>query len=146
MFGASGIVLGVGQPNSPPVDPLSDMGRADARSAQICRPDSVTQFFQISRYSIEPFTSVFAARLFAKDDCRATLVDEGVELRPEVPFVFLTAAFTGTRNRLTRHTCGPDAFGIRDSREPEGFCPSGNSGKEMTLPVLNKVFCLDVRD
>jgi len=39
MFGASGIVFGVGQPNSPEVDSLPLMRRGDARSAQIAGPD-----------------------------------------------------------------------------------------------------------
>jgi hypothetical protein len=45
-------ICGVGQPNKP--EPLSDMRRADARSAQISRPDGVARSFHVSAYKVEP--------------------------------------------------------------------------------------------
>lgn len=50
-----------------PIEPLSDMRRADARSAQIGGPDFIGHSFQVNAYSGEPFTSIAACNLFAKD-------------------------------------------------------------------------------
>jgi hypothetical protein len=47
---------------------LSDVRRADARSAQICRPDGVTLRFQVSRNMVDPCEAIRARNLFAKDD------------------------------------------------------------------------------
>jgi hypothetical protein len=44
----------VGQPNSSPPDPLPDVRRADARSAQIGGPDIISHRFQVSSYTGEP--------------------------------------------------------------------------------------------
>jgi len=70
--------FGVGHPPKP----LSDLGGADARSAQIGGPDGISQCFQVSAYSGEPFTSSFARNLLSKDDWRAALRDEAEEGRP----------------------------------------------------------------
>jgi hypothetical protein len=66
------LVAGVGhEPEA-----LSDMGRADARSAKINRPAGVARSFQVSLYKVEPTEAVKACNLLAKNDCRATLLDE----------------------------------------------------------------------
>jgi len=70
--------LGVGHP----VESLSDVRGADARSAQIRRPKGVTRAFQVSLYKVEPRKAVFARNLLAKDDCRAALLNEPMEVRP----------------------------------------------------------------
>jgi hypothetical protein len=47
--------FGVGHPASGhPEEPLADVRRADARSAQIGGPDGIAQAFQVSAYSGEP--------------------------------------------------------------------------------------------
>jgi hypothetical protein len=50
-----------------PVEALSDVRRADARSAQICRPDGVARRFKVSLYKVEPHEAVRACNLLAKD-------------------------------------------------------------------------------
>ena len=65
-----------------PVEPLSDVRRADARSAQIGCCAGVTRSFQVSAYKVEPREAVFAGNLLAKDDWRAALADEPVERGP----------------------------------------------------------------
>jgi hypothetical protein len=55
-----------GQPNKP--EALSDMRRADARSAQISRPEGVARCFHVSVYKVEPAEAVLACNLLAKDD------------------------------------------------------------------------------
>jgi hypothetical protein len=119
---------------------LSDVRRADARSALITRPDGITQFFQVKRYSIEPFKSILACNLFAKDCWRAALADETVEFRPEVPFVLLTTALAGTRKRLTGARAGPDGTIGGPGRETQGKGPTTDTGKEVTLGIGGKVF------
>jgi hypothetical protein len=61
---------------------LSDVGRADARSAGIDRPDGVARSFHVSLYKVEPSEAVFARNLLAKDDWRAALLNEPVGSRP----------------------------------------------------------------
>jgi hypothetical protein len=60
------VAFGVGQPNKP--EPLSDMRRADARSAQISSPEGVARCFHVSVYKVEPAEAVLACNLLAKDD------------------------------------------------------------------------------
>lgn len=88
--------VGVGHPEQP----LSDMRRADARSAQIGGPDTISQCFQVSAYSGEPFTASLARNLFSKDDWRAADFDEAAELRPEVAFVRFSPSCPGAAERL----------------------------------------------
>ena len=71
-------LVGVGHP----VEPLADVWGADARSAQICRPDGVARCFQVSLYKVEPRKAVRACNLLSKDLCRAALLDEVVDVRP----------------------------------------------------------------
>jgi len=82
------VARGVFQPFSDEPEPLSDVRRADARSAQICRPNGVARCFHVSAYSVEPPEAVLARNLLSKDDWRAALCDEPMEDGPEVALVF----------------------------------------------------------
>jgi len=62
--------------------PLSDVRSADARSADIDRPDGVTFDFQVSVNKVEPSEAVLACNLLAKDDRRSALRDEPVPSGP----------------------------------------------------------------
>jgi hypothetical protein len=115
------------------------MRRADARSAQIGSPDGISQRFQVSAYSGEPFTSKRACNLFSKDDWRIALGDEPVELWPKVPFVLFSLPFAcaakwlaGARSCPNRAICWPPG-------KAESFRPSADSGEEMTLSVSFEV-------
>jgi hypothetical protein len=119
---------------------------ARARSRQITRPDGIAEFFQVKRYSIEPLNPIRACNLLAKDRCRAALADETVEFRPEMPFVFLTAAFTCTRKRLARAGPGPNWPVFWPSSELESKGPSPDASKEVALGKPGKVPGLDVGD
>jgi len=57
------LAVGVGHP----IQPLSDVRRADARSAQIGSRCGISHVFQVSEHSGEPFTSSATCNLFAKD-------------------------------------------------------------------------------
>jgi hypothetical protein len=62
------VARGLFQPFSGPVEALADVRGADARSAEIDRPDGVTRSFQISLYKVEPHEAVLACNLFTNDD------------------------------------------------------------------------------
>lgn len=74
--------LGVGHPDRSKSQSLSDMRRTDARTAGIDRPDGVIRSFHVSLNKLEPSKAVLARNLFAKDDCRAALLDEMEERGP----------------------------------------------------------------
>jgi hypothetical protein len=76
------LLVGVGQPLSDPPEPLSDVGRADARSAEINRPAGVARSFQVSLYKVEPTEAVLACNLLTSDDSGSALLDEPVEGGP----------------------------------------------------------------
>ena len=68
--------LGVGHPYGSKEEPLSDVRRPDARSAQIGGPDGVALCFQVSSNKVEPREASSTRNLLSKDDCRAALADE----------------------------------------------------------------------
>lgn len=122
------------------------MGRADARSAQIGSPAGISQIFQVSAYSGEPFTSILARNLFSKDRCRPALGDERVKSGPQVSFVGMAFALSRARKRLTRTGAGPSGPVVGPSCQPQRVGPSADPGEEMTLSVSGKVTCLDIDD
>jgi hypothetical protein len=69
------LVVGVGHP----VQSLSDVRCAEARSAGIDRSAGVARSFQVSLYKVEPTKAVFARNLFSKHNLRSALDDEMVE-------------------------------------------------------------------
>src|SRR3990167_884494 len=62
--------------------PLPDVWRPEARSAQIRRPDGVTRSSQITRNNVEPSESVVRRNLLAKNCVRAALSNEPEPCRP----------------------------------------------------------------
>jgi hypothetical protein len=96
----------VGQPNKP--EPLSDMRRTDARSAQICRPNGVSRCFHVSAYKVEPTETVLARNLLSKDDWRAALADEVMPVGPQVPLIIKPASCTCRAERLARAASCPN--------------------------------------
>jgi hypothetical protein len=78
-----------------PPQSLPDVRRPDARSAQIGGPDAIPQCFQVSAYSGEPVAAILARNLLSKDDWRAALADEALELGPQVPLVGGAFALAG---------------------------------------------------
>jgi hypothetical protein len=97
------VVSGVGHPEQP----LADVRGCDARRAQIGGPDRISQCFQVSTYSGEPFTSKAARNLLSKDDWRAAVLEEPAHVGPEVALVGLAAAAAGVAERLARAGAGP---------------------------------------
>jgi hypothetical protein len=133
------IVFGVGQSFSNKPETLTDVRGADARSAQICRPNGVARSFHVSAYSVEPAEAVLACNLLSKDNWRAALCDEPMELRPEVAFVFDAFALTGGAERLAGTASGPDGPGVIPSGKAEGMGPDADTCEEVALGVALEV-------
>jgi hypothetical protein len=83
-----------------PVQPLTDVRRTDARSAEISRPCGVARTFQIIKNKVEPLEAIRRRNLFAKDALRSALADEMVCRRPKVPLVSKPAAAACRAERL----------------------------------------------
>ena len=58
------VLVGVGHEPQP----LPDVRRPDARSAQISRPDGVTRTFQVIRNKVKPLKGSLACNFLSKDD------------------------------------------------------------------------------
>jgi hypothetical protein len=113
------------------VKPLSDLRRADARSAQIGGPDCIVQCFQVNAHSGEPVTSSRARNLLSKHDCRPALGDKSAELWPQVPLVCGALSFARLAERLAGAASGPDFRLVRPSGELERVLPTADPGEEM---------------
>jgi hypothetical protein len=122
-----------------PVQPLSPVGRADARSAQIGSPAGISQSFQVKANSGEPFTSILARNLLSKHRCRSPLGDEIVKSGPKVALVGVSLSLASARKRLTRTGAGPDSGNAFESGPPQGKRPSSDPGEEMALVESGKV-------
>jgi hypothetical protein len=131
--------VGVAQPLSDKPETLTDVRGADARSAQICRPNGVARCFHVSAYSVEPAEAVLACNLLSKDNWRAALVDEHVEGGPEVSLVVKAFALSGGAEGLAGTASGPDGPGVIPSGETEGMGPDADTGEEVALGVAAQV-------
>ena len=100
--------LGVGQGFSGKEQTLSDVRRADARSAEIDRPEGVSRCFHVSVNKVEPRKAVLARNLLPKHICRATLRDELEEVRPEMPLISNPIASACSAERLARARACPN--------------------------------------
>jgi len=123
------LCVGVGHPE----EPLPDVRRPDARSAQIGGPDGISQRLQVSVYSGEPLASKAARNLLSKDDCRLALADEFVPRGPEMPLVPRASPLAGSTERLAGAASRPDLPVLGPAREPEREGPSPDPGEEVTL-------------
>jgi hypothetical protein len=133
------LVVAVTQPLSNKPEALTDVRSADARSAQICRPNGVARCFHVRLYSVEPAEAVLARNLLSKDDWRAALADEPVELGPEVALIGKSCSFSGGAEGLTRAGASPDGPVVGPSCETEGVGPDADPGKEMALREFAKI-------
>jgi hypothetical protein len=83
--------------------------------------------------------SVLARNLLSKDDWRAALRNEAVELWPEVAGVGGSFALARRRERLTGAGAGPNRSIVRPARKSEGITPPADPGEEMALRVAPEV-------
>ena len=134
----------VGDSHEP--QPLTDVRGADARSAQIRRPDGVIRTFHVRRNNVEPLDPIRACNLFSKDDWRVTLLDEAEPVRPEVPFVGDALSFSGCAKGLTGATSGPNGSIICPTGEPKRVRPPADAGEEVALLVAAQIGWCDFSD
>jgi hypothetical protein len=125
---------------------LSEVRRADPRSAQIRSPDGVTRSFQVSVNSVEPLEAVRARNLLSKDDWRPALLDELEPRGPDVSLVVEASPVTCLRPRLARAGSGPALEIVRPSCESERIRPDADPGEEVRLAVALEVFRLELDD
>lgn len=128
---------GVGHGDKP--KPLSDVRRADARSAEIDSPDGVVRCFQVSVNKIEPTEAVLARNLLAVDDARAALRDELEPRRPQVPLISKPNAFACLAERLAGARTCPYWTVVRPPGEAQRVAPDADAGKEVALSEPGKV-------
>ncbi len=138
-FSASAAV-GVGHPEKS----ISDVRRTDARRRKRDGPEGVAQTFQVSVYKVEPRFCILACNLLSKDRWRAALLDEPVEVRPQVPLVSKPRSFACLAERLARTGTSPNRSVIRPSGEPKGVAPDADSGEEMALRESTQVVRSDI--
>ena len=100
---------------------------------------------QVSAYSGEPFTSILARNLFAKDRWRSALGDKVVKSGPEVSFVGMALSLSRARKRLTWAAPGPDGA-ITPYGDLQGEIPSGDPGEEMAAVESFKVISGNLLD
>jgi hypothetical protein len=119
------------------------MRGADARRRKRDRPEGVTQGFHVSLYKVDPYISVFAANLLTKDNDRASLSNEVVPGRPEVPLVSKPSSLACRAERLARTGTSPYL-----ASSPAGLIecviPDGNPGKEVQSVIPGKVIWSDI--
>jgi hypothetical protein len=88
-------------------------------------------------YKVEPRLCVLACNLLTNDDWRATLFDEPIPARPEVPLISKPAAFACRAERLARAGTGPDGPVVGPPGAPEGVGPDADTGEEVALGELS---------
>lgn len=124
---------------SNPIKPLAFVGRADTRSAEIGSPDGIFHSFQVSPHSTEPFTSIRARNLFAKDDWKSALGDEVEKSGPKVSFIGVPLLFAADRKRLTGTGAGADRLIVGPSGKAEGVGPAKDATEKVMLHKSLKV-------
>lgn len=126
------LAVGVGHPEKS----LSDVRRADARSAEIESCAGVTRSFQVRLYSVEPSKPILACNLLANNGFRLALLDKPMEVGPKVPLVINPSAFASLGERLAWAASRPDRSVIRPSGQTQSIRPDANSCEEMYLCVI----------
>jgi|ERR1700722_3929601 len=122
------------------------MRRADARSAQIDRPNGVVRVFQIRLNKVEPLQSKLARNLLSKDNWRLALRDELEPCRPEMPLIIKAACKACRGERLARTAASPNFLIIGNICESERNRPAADAGKKMALGVGGEFIRLDIPD
>lgn len=129
-----------------PIYAVADVRGTDARSRERDSPEGIIHLFHFKLYKVEPVFSNFARNLLSKDDWRAALSNETLEVRPEVAVVVETGTGAGVTERLARATGCPHRPGIAPTSSSKSVRPSSNSGEEVDLIVTSQVVCMDIGD
>jgi hypothetical protein len=118
--------------------------RTDARRRERDRPDGITQGFQVNLYKVEPRLCSLACNLLSNDDCRLALLDEPMEVWPEVPLVIKPSARACHAERLAGATSCPDRPTIRPSGAAQSQRPDSDPGEKVTLRESLQVVRCDI--
>jgi hypothetical protein len=137
-----GPAFGVGHP----VQPLPDVRSADARSAEIDRPEGVSRRLHVSPNKVEPVERGSGRDLLAKDDPRAALADEMEPRRPQMPLVSKPRSAACRAERLARAGAGPDGSVIGPTGVSQGVGPDADPCEEMALSVSKKLDWYNIAD
>jgi hypothetical protein len=140
------LALAVTQPLCDEEQSLSDVRGADARSAEIDRPDGVARTFQVSVYSVEPSEAVLARNLFSKDDWRAALLNETEPGRPEVALVVEPSALPGRGEGLAGAASGPHGPVVGPTSEAEGVAPHSDPCEGVELRGAGNIHGIELYD
>jgi hypothetical protein len=124
--------------------PLSDVRRAEARSAHIESREGVARCFHVRLYSVEPSERVFACNLLAKDDARTVLANEPIKGRPEVSRVSSPLSPACRAERLAWRAPSKDGPVVWPSGLPQAIGPSSNSAEPVVLRKSRKVIGADI--
>ena len=122
------------------------MWRVDGTSRNINRPAGVAFRLQISADSVEPTIASRSANLFSHDASGPDGADKLEKVRPQVPWIIRSAAFSCDRERLAGAACGPERPVVGPAGKPGGDRPSSGSGKEMALGEPRDVIGLYLLD
>jgi hypothetical protein len=109
------------------------MRRADARSRETDRPDGIAFTFQVIVNNVEPAVGNRCFNLFTKEDERLALRDEAKPRRPKMTGIGTPMPATGTTERLTRTTAGPDGAVVGPAGESERGAPAADAGEKVAL-------------
>jgi hypothetical protein len=120
--------------------------RADARSAQIDGPDSISHRFQVSAYSGEPVSAKAACNLLSSDCWRAALSDEPKEGWPKVSLVAGAALPPCRAEGLARAASGPEGLVVRPSSQSSCEGPSTDPREKMALREFSELIGLHLLD
>lgn len=132
--------------DTPPPKPLPHVWRADARSAQIGTPDSISHSLQVRTYSGEPFTSSRARNLLAKDCCRSALGDKPPKSGPQVALIVNAFPLSSGTEWLARARSRPDWSVFRPSSQSQCVRPAANACEKVTLRESGKLVWPHVSD
>lgn len=127
-----------------PIDSVSPVWRAEARSRGNDRPDGVAHTFQVRLNKVEPSEPVVGSNLFAKANARSALADEVEGRRPQVPLVSKPLSFACRAERLTGAGASPDGSRFVPSGELQGVIPHPDSGEEVYSSTSSKVIWRDI--
>jgi hypothetical protein len=119
--------------------PLPNVRSAEARSAQIGRPDGVSLRFQVSANSVEPLKASAIRNLLSKDRCRSSLADETEPGGPQVALVLGSSPLPGARNGLAGAGASPDRKLVWNPGKPERAGPCSDASEEVGLLESSEV-------
>ena len=143
-------VTGVGRSDvfvfEEPPESLSDVRRVNGASRDINRPSGIATAFQVRSNSVEPIAPSLSRNLFSHDDRRPSGTDEPMKVRPQMPWIIGSGAFSRDAERLARTGASPEDFIVWPPGKSCCNTPNSPTCKKMTLREALQIVGLDVGD